>query len=120
MSKPTPVMTRVALALLSVALAAAPRGPHAWGAEGHRIVAEIAEQFLEPETARQVCRLLATDGLTTLAEVSTWADQILPQRRETARWRFADIPLGAPSFDPARDCPHDACVVAQIFPDTVA
>ena len=29
---------------------------HAWGSEGHRIVAEIAEQYLEPATTRQVPR----------------------------------------------------------------
>ena len=43
----------------------------AWGYEGHRIVAEIAEQFLEPETAHHVRDLLAIENRTTLAEVST-------------------------------------------------
>jgi hypothetical protein len=31
----------------------------AWGGEGHRLVAEIAEQYLGPDTARQVRELLA-------------------------------------------------------------
>jgi len=60
----------------------------AWGSEGHRIVAEIAEQYLEPETADQVRDLLALDNAATLAEVSTWADEIRAQRRETGRWHF--------------------------------
>jgi len=47
----------------------------AWGSEGHRIVAEIAEQYLEPATARQVRELLAIENATTLAQVSTWADE---------------------------------------------
>ena len=51
----------------------------AWGYEGHRIVAEIAEQFLEPETAHRVRDLLAIENLTTLAEVST-----LGRRNSTA------------------------------------
>jgi hypothetical protein len=50
----------------------------AWGYEGHRIIAEIAEQFLEPETAHRVRDLLAIENRTTLAEVSTWADEIRP------------------------------------------
>ena len=57
----------------------------AWGWEGHRIVAEIAEQYLKLETASQVRELLAMENATTLAEVSTWADDIRGQRRETAR-----------------------------------
>jgi hypothetical protein len=87
---------------------------HAWGSEGHRIIAEIAEQYLEPGAARQVRELLALDNATTLAEVSTWADEIRRQRRDTASWHFVDIPLEAPAYDAARDCPRGACVVAQI------
>ena len=93
----------------------------AWGWEGHRIVAEIAEQYLEPETARQVRELLAMDNATTLAEVSTWADDIRGQRRETARWHYVNIPIHPPAgtpagYDAARDFPQyerlaDECVI---------
>ena len=86
----------------------------AWGAEGHRIVADIAEQFLQLSTAREVRALLAVDNETTLADVSNWADQIRDQRRETATWHFVDIPITAPGYDASRDCPHDDCVVAKI------
>jgi nuclease S1 len=65
----------------------------AWGGEGHRLVAEIAEQYLEPETARQVRELLAPDNTTTLAEVSTWADELRGQWRETAQWHYVTIPI---------------------------
>ncbi len=91
-----------------------PSQAFAWGAEGHRIVAEIAEQYLEPATARQVRDLLALDNATTLAEVANWADQIRPLRRDTAPWHFVDIPISASGYDHARDCPHDDCVVAKI------
>ena len=91
----------------------------AWGTEGHRIIAEIAEQYLEPETARQIRELLAIENATTLAEVSTWADEIRGQRRETARWHFVNIPIHPPpgtpaTYDAARDCPRGDCVVAAI------
>jgi hypothetical protein len=86
----------------------------AWGSEGHRIVAEIAEQYLEPATAQQVHHLLAIDNATTLADVANWADQIRTQRRDTAPWHFVDIPINAPGYDATRDCPGNACVVAKI------
>ena len=91
----------------------------AWGSEGHRIVAEIAEQYLEPTAARQVRELLALENETTLAGVSTWADHIRGERRETARWHYVDIPIRPPAgtpagYDAARDCPRGDCVVAAI------
>jgi hypothetical protein len=91
----------------------------AWGYTGHRIIAEIAEQFLEPETAHQIRDLLAIENVTTLAEVSTWADQIRVQRPETAPWHYVNIPLrpapnGSSGYDATRDCPNGTCVVAKI------
>jgi hypothetical protein len=110
-------MRQLALALLLVLGLTGPA--LAWGSEGHRIVAEIAEQYLEPATARQVRELLAIENATTLAQVSTWADEIRPQRRETAPWHFVDIPIHTPpgtpaAYDAARDCPRGDCVVVAI------
>jgi hypothetical protein len=90
-----------------------------WGLEGHGVVAEIAEQFLEVATVRQVRDLLALENVTTLANVSIWADQIRLQRPETAPWHFVDIPIHPPpgtlaGYDPQRDCPQGNCVVAKI------
>jgi S1/P1 Nuclease len=56
----------------------------AWGSEGHHIIADIAEQYLEPATAQQVHELLALENATTLVAVSMWADDIRAQRPETA------------------------------------
>ena len=38
----------------------------ACGSEGHRIIAEIAEQYLEPNPAHQIRDLLAIENATTL------------------------------------------------------
>src|SRR5262245_18588102 len=89
------------------------------GAEGHQIVAEIAEQYLTPATAHQIRELLAIQNVTTLAEISIWADQIRLQRPDTAPWHYVNIPIHPPSGTPAaydhdRDCPHDDCVVVKI------
>lgn len=108
--------------LIGAAMLATALLPHdalAWGRDGHRIIADIAEQFLDPQAVRQVRALLAVENATALADVASWADDIRRQRPETARWHFVDIPVhpaaGEPSgYDPARDCPRGACVVAKI------
>ena len=116
MSRRTPAKT--CAALLLIVLASISNG-HAWGTAGHRVVAELAEQFLEISTARQVRDLLALENVTTLAHVSMWADQIRLQRPETAPWHFVNIPIHPASgtlatYDRERDCPQDNCVVAKI------
>jgi hypothetical protein len=97
-----------------IAILLAPTRAFAWGSEGHRIVAEIADQYLEPDTARQVHALLDVENATTLADVANWADQIRPQQRETAPWHFVDIPISAAGYEAARDCAGGDCVVAKI------
>ena len=90
----------------------------AWGSEAHRIVAEIAEQYLEPEAGQKIHELLALDNVTDLEDVANWADDIRRQRPETAPWHYVDIPIhstpGVPEYLPARDCPIRACVIAKI------
>jgi hypothetical protein len=95
-------------------LLAAPSESFALGSEGHRIVAEIAEQYLTPDTARQVRELLGIENATSLADVANWADQIRGQRRETASWHVVDIPISGPGYDARRACPRGDCVVAKI------
>jgi len=108
-----------ALCFAALLLPASAAPALAWGSEGHHIAAEIAEQFLEPSTAHQIRGLLAIDNETTLAQASTWADEIRPQRPETARWHYVNIPINPPAgtpaaYDAARDCPTGNCVVAKI------
>jgi S1/P1 Nuclease len=96
-----------------------PVNASAWGYEAHRIIAEIAEQFLQPQTVRQVHKLLAIENVTTLADVSTWADEIRLQHPETGPWHYVNIPITLPSGEPAtydavRDCLNNDCVVAKI------
>jgi hypothetical protein len=86
----------------------------AWSVEGHEIVADIAEQFLEPRAANEIRKLLALDNEATLAGIANWAEQIRPQRRETARWHYVNIPLRAVAYDPSRDCQGGTCVVAKL------
>ena len=102
-----------------VALLLSSTAVFAWGYTAHHVIAEIAEQFLEPQTVHKVRALLEVENVTKLAEVSTWADAIRTQRPETASWHYVDIPIhppqgGVQGYDRSRDCPHDDCVVAKI------
>jgi hypothetical protein len=86
-----------------------------WGPSGHSIVAEIAQHQLHPTVFAQIERLLG--GQTSLASVSTWADEVVKQRPETTRWHFVDIPYDATNYDPNRDCnptPKGDCIINAI------
>lgn len=74
----------------------------AWGREGHRLTALVAEQYLTPETNAQIVKLLHTE---TLADVAAWADAYRVDHPETGKWHFVDIPKGEAKFDRDRDCP---------------
>jgi hypothetical protein len=70
-----------ALHILSVLLlVTAPHRTCAWGDDGHKAIALIAEQYLEPAVKTKVAAMLDADpdGLTphNLASEATWADNI--------------------------------------------
>lgn len=73
----------------------------AWGPEGHRVIADVAAHHLSPGARRQIRDLLGDDDL---ASISTWADEIKNERRETYFWHFVDIPWNAAGFSEPRDC----------------
>ena len=110
-----PEMSRTCILLLL--LACSPLAM-AWGAPGHRLVGELAQRHLRPQTRAQVDALLAGEPEPTLAGVSTWADGLRyadPDRfHATARWHYVDIADASCRYDPARDCPDGACVVGAI------
>ena len=102
---------------------------HAWGNEGHEIIATIARDQLTPGVRAKVDALLAadTDTLTAhdMASEATWADAYRGAgHRETAAWHFVDdeidhapdlktacfdfpAPDQPPSSGPAADCITD-------------
>jgi hypothetical protein len=75
----------------------------AWGPEGHRIVAAVAQDHLTETAKRNIQALL---GDKSLASVATWADDIRAERPETANWHVVDIPKSAGTFLESRDCFH--------------
>ena len=74
----------------------------AWGRQGHRLVALIAEEHLSPIARQNVQALLHTE---TLADVASWADVYRPSETQTAAWHYVNIPAGAGTYDRDHDCP---------------
>ncbi|WP_342644899.1 S1/P1 nuclease [Mucilaginibacter sp. CSA2-8R] len=64
-----------------------------WGFTGHRVIALIAERHLTPQAKAAVADLLVGESM---AEVSTWADQVRNQGqyKHTSGWHFINLPLG--------------------------
>lgn len=57
----------------------------AWSKTGHRVVAQIAQEHLTPETISEV--MLLTGG-RDLADFSNWADEIKTIRPKTKKWHY--------------------------------
>lgn len=85
----------------------------AWGPDGHRIIADIAEQYLSPQAKAAIKDLL---GDQSLADASNWADQIRerPEYEWTSPLHYINVPRNATKVNLERDCGHDKCVVAAI------
>jgi hypothetical protein len=116
-----------------------PQYAQAWGDQGHRITALIAEHYLDPGARAQLDALLGgdTDSLTPhdIASESMWADKYRDSDRNSTReryrrtrqWHFVDVELDGPNLGQA--ChnhlrlppgtlasrgPADACIVDKI------
>jgi S1/P1 Nuclease len=124
------------LALALTANLAQPRTALAWGDDGHKVVALIAQSFLETDVRKRVNALLAadTDSLTAhdIASAATWADKFRDSniggaRQKTRQWHFVDIEISTPDLNAAcfnhppipsgtvaSDGPADDCVIDKI------
>ena len=108
-------MTRF-LPVLALACAFVAGDASAWSAEGHRIVAHIADAGLSPAARAEVERLLAGEADPTLAGISTWADELRDSDPElgkrSAKWHYINFD-GRCGFEPPRDCKGNNCIVTQ-------
>lgn len=132
-------MPRHLTLVVSLICALSPVRALAWGDEGHRIVARIAEPLLTPAARATVDALLAadTDTLTPpdFASRATWADKWRDSDRNgskqrytaTEQWHFVDMELDAPDLrtacfgfptlpagTPASAGPAQDCVVDKV------
>jgi hypothetical protein len=94
---------RMMLVLALVGIAALSVPASAWGPQGHRLVARIAEKQLSSVARQNVAWLL--EG-ASLADVSTWADEAVDNLRQTGPWHYVNIPSAASGYNRDRDCPR--------------
>lgn len=106
------LLTLVATGIMSLLLPAG--NALAWGRDGHRIIGDIAERYLEATAARQVRALLALDNVASLADVGSWADEYRSTHRQSGPWHYVNIPIVDTGYDTSRDCGGGNCVVAKI------
>ena len=111
----------------------------AWGPEGHRIIALIADQALQtqaPAVHSKIAEILATDKSnewtkTDIASEATWADALREKSPEgrvaSTKWHYVKLDpdnpdlskacFGRPALPPLRPASHgpsDNCVVDKI------
>jgi hypothetical protein len=101
----------IAALLTCSMLAVLPQRAAAWGDDGHKTVALIAQHYLTPTAKKQVDALLAadTDPLTQhdIANEATWADKYRDSNHrkdhydETKRWHFVDLEITDPDINAA-------------------
>lgn len=70
----------------------------AWGMLGHRIVAQVAESYLNKKTKREIKKIL---GNESLAIASNWADFIKaePSYNYLSNWHYINLPAGLSQGD---------------------
>jgi hypothetical protein len=99
------------LLLSSLTLLALSNHAFAWGDDGHKTVALIAQQCLTPKVKKQVASMLKsdTDNLTAhdIAGAATWADKYrdFNNRKDhyvhTQNWHFVDMEIDNPDLTSA-------------------
>jgi len=127
------------LFLAAVALVWQPAAGWAWGGEGHRIIALVANQLLQTQNTalqKKVADILATDKSndwtkTDIASEATWADALREKspegRAATSKWHYVKLDAGNPDLKkacfgrsplpplvPASHAPQDNCIIDKI------
>lgn len=106
------------LTLVMVSMALLPSSGWAWGKQGHRLVAELAQEQLTPQALAQVRTLLAGEPDTNLGAIANWADDLRdtdPQRfRATSAWHYINMGEDGCVYLPNSRCADGQCVVSAL------
>jgi hypothetical protein len=114
--------------LLFFTFVSLPAPAHAWGCEGHQVIALLAEKHLNPRALAMVNKILADGPIDPslsrycknapadpMADASTWADDIRGIRPEASPWHYIDIPRGTKIRNIEKFCdPKEGCVTRAI------
>src|SRR5262249_7127861 len=114
-------MRALVSSLAALVLVLTPNVAHAWGAQGHHLIAEVAYAHLTPHARAEVDRLIATGAsdnatlcrINSIEDASTWADCVRRRHPFEAEehWHFVDTPICGHAPPP---CPNGDCVIAAI------
>ena len=107
--------------ILVLAVLLTPANALAWGQTGHRVTGAIAEPMLSRRAVREVRAIL---GDETLAEASTWADDMRsnpePFWQTTANpWHYVTVPQGRSYADVGAPAEGDAVTALARFAQTL-
>jgi hypothetical protein len=108
--------SRCAVIFVVVAALLVPEPCHAWGQQGHRIVARIATKNLLQTTRDKLGAILGVSDAAlenAMASASIWPDLLDRQATGTSRWHFISVPISAP-FSTSGLCDAGECVIGQI------
>ena len=90
----------------------------AWGAQGHRLVARIAETRLDPAAKAEIERLLASEPDATLSSIAPWADQLRANDpdlgKKSAGWHYVNMAEDGCIYDPPKHCRDGDCVIEAL------
>ncbi len=84
----------------------------AWGADGHQLIAELAQTRLDSRAAAEAARLLALEPGETLRSISTWADEV--RSPTTSAWHYVNFEPGHCTYNAQQQCSGGQCVVGAI------
>ncbi len=83
----------------------------AWGSDGHRIVANIAEFNLEPKV---FSKIRSEFNIKHLTNVAVWADDKKIKRARPIVLHYTNIAKSKRIYDQARDCPEKKCATEKV------
>ena len=106
------VLNKLAGLAMGLSLMLAPSAAHAWGGQGHQVVAGLALAQITSKARAEVEQLLAQELGETLVSITTWTGE---RRNPTAVcWYYLNSPRNSCIFGAARDCPNGQCLTAAI------
>src|SRR5436305_3343582 len=122
-------MMRAVRQLFLVVMVLSSARAEAWGCDGHRAIAILAERYAQPAAVAAAKALLAAHPIDPalnrfcgpfsgdpIVDAATWADDYRNVDQSTAPWHFIDFPRATP--DAAAHyttyCPRGQCIVHAI------
>ncbi len=107
-------MSVIRILIASVFLSCWSPSVAAWGPNGHRIVGQIAENHLTEAARKGIAELV---GRASLAQISTWADEIKsdPSWRHASPWHYINVPPGQAPESARRSSRGDVVDAIQRF-----